>query len=176
MNEPQSIAAEKITLALLAGNKGNCPLVSTAELIPISVGDSAKWPPTMSVTILDSFTVPKGQALVWTYLSLYTTLTDETSPAVNYGFNYDALAQIQYRSGASAASNFLDVTGRVESQAIFNKPVFFVFDPDTRPQIVLYPNGSTQATNRLRALAESHGYLIPASLASVFRIHATRVN
>lgn len=177
MNEPQSIAAEKIALTILAGNGNNgCPLATPGDLIPISVGDSATWPPVTSTAILDGFTVPSGQALIWTYLSLYTTLAAETSPAVNYGFNFNALAQIQFRSGASASSNFADLTGRVEAQAVFNKPVLFVFDTNTRPQVLLYPNGSAQAANSLRVLATFSGFLIPAGLASAFRVHASRIS
>ena len=109
-------------------------------------------------------------------MSLYTTLADESSPAVNYGFNFTALAQIQYRSAGSASSNYVDVTKQVQSQAIFNKPVLFVFPANSVPRIVLYPNSSTQTANSLRVLAESQGYLIPDSYASIYQQHVSRIN
>ncbi|MCI0348413.1 MAG: hypothetical protein L0Z53_03220, partial [Acidobacteriales bacterium] len=127
-------------------------------------------------TILDGFTVPRGRAMLWTYLSLYTSLAAETSLAVNYGFNFTALAQLQFRSGAAATSNFADVTGQVQSQALFNTPVLFVFDSNTRPQVVLYPNASTQTANSVRVLAEAHGFLIPSALASVYRVHGSTIS
>lgn len=178
MNEPQSIAAEKIAFSILAGTNPatGCQIATPGDFIPISVAGSALWPPATSVSILNTFTVPKGQALIWTYISLYTTLADESTAAVNYGFNFNALAQIQFRSGASGSSNFVNVTGQVQSQAIFNKPCLFVFDSDTLPRIVLYPNGSTQTANSLLALAEFQGYLIPAGIASAIRVHASRVS
>lgn len=177
MNEPQSVAAEKIALALLAGtDRRGCPPVNVADLTPVSLGDSALWPPASSTTILDGFTVPKGSALIWTYMSLYTTLADESTAAVNYGFNFTALAQVQYRSAASASSNFVNVTKQVQSQAIFNKPVLFVFPANSVPQIVLYPNSSTQTADSLRVLAESQGYLIPDSFASIYQQHVSRIN
>lgn len=177
MNEPQSIAAEKIALSIIAGvDACDCPMVAPSLLMPLSLGDATTWPPASSTTILDSFTVPKGQALLWTYISLYTCLADESTPDVNYGFNFTALAQLQYRSGAAATSNFVNVTGQVQSQALFNKPVLFVFDSNTRPQIVLYPNGSTQTADSLRVCAEATGYLIPSSAASIYRVHASTVS
>jgi hypothetical protein len=175
MNEPQSIAAEKIALAILAGSGvDNCALASPADLIPLSIGATATWPPASSTSVF-SFQVPKGQAMLWTYVTLYTCLADETDAGVNYGFNYSALAQLQVRAAASGA-NFSPVTGAVLSQAIFNKPVLFVFDSETVPRIVLTPNGSTQAVDSLRVEAEAQAYLIPSGLASAFRVHASRVS
>lgn len=176
MNEPQSIAAEKIALSILAGeNSRGCSLANPADFIPVSVADSALWPPASSVTILDSFQIPKGQALIWTYLSLYTTLADESSQAIAFGFNYPALAQIQYRSLASPTSNYVNVTGQVQSQGIFNTPVLFVFDSDTLPRVVLTPNGSTQTADSVRALAKFQGYLIPSAIAAAMRQHQSRI-
>ncbi len=175
MNEPQSVAAEKIALSILAGEDSRCqPLARPADLIPLSLSDTTTWPPAVS-TSLFSFQVPIGQALIWTYISLYTTLADETSPAVNYGINFSALAQIQFR-GPSASANFSQLTGLVLSQAIFNKPVLFVFDSQIVPRILLTPNGSTQTQDSLRLEAEIMAYLIPSGLASAFRVHSTRVS
>jgi len=177
MNEPQSVAAEKIALVLLAGNDPNgCSLVNPSDLIPVSYGDSATWPPASSTTILDSFSVLKGYALLWTYLTLYTTLADESSQAIQFGFNFAALAQIQFRSLAATTSNFSNLTGQVQSQAIFNKPLLVAFDTDTRPQVVLYPNSSTQTANSVAVFAEAQGFLIPAALFSLYRQHASRIS
>lgn len=175
MNEPQSVAAEKIALSLLAGESARCErLVRPADLIPLSLAAATTWPPASSTTLF-SFQVPAGQSLLWTYISMYTTLANETSPAVNYGFNFSALAQIQFRAPATT-SNFTPLTAAVLSQAIFNKPVLFVFDPGTVPRIVLTPNGSTQTADSLRVEAEIQAYLIPSGLASAYRVHATRVS
>lgn len=175
MNEPQSIAAEKIALSILAGlDHCNKPLVYPADLIPLSLSAATTWPP-VSSTNLYSFQVPKGQALLWTYISMYTSLADETDAGVNYGFNYSALAQIQVRAGSSSA-NFSPITAAVLSQAIFNKPILFAFNSETVPRIVLTPNSSTQTVNSLRVETEIQAYLIPSGSASAFRVHATRVS
>lgn len=171
MNEPQSVAAEKIALSILAGvDRNGNPLVKPHDLIPLSVASSTAWP-IAPFSSLFGFQVPDAHAMLWTYVSAYTTLLDESETAVNYGFNYDALAQIQIQS---VAGNFDPRTGALLTQAIFNKPLLLVFDSLTTPRISLIPNGSAQPAGNLRVEAEFSGYLISAGLSSAFRDHQTR--
>lgn len=171
MNEPQSVAAEKISLSILAGvDRHNNPLCKPHDLIPLSVASSTAWP-IAPFSSLFGFEVPDAHAMLWTYVSMYTTLFDESETAVNYGLNYDGLASIQVQSGGG---NFEPRTGALLTQAIFNKPLLLVFDSLTTPRISLIPNSSTQAAGNLRIEAEFSGYLIPAGLSSAFRDHQTR--
>ncbi|MFN0108549.1 MAG: hypothetical protein ACKVZH_06810 [Blastocatellia bacterium] len=171
MNEPQSVAAEKIALSIMAGiDRDGQPLCKPHDLIPLSQAASTLWP-VAPFSSLFGYQVPQASAMLWTYVSLYTTLADETETAVNYGFNYDALAQLKIQSGGG---NFEDRTGQLLSQAIFNKPLLLVFDSLTTPRIVLTANGSAQAGSSLRIESEFTGYLIPAGLSSAFRDHQTR--
>lgn len=171
MNEPQSVAAEKIALSILAGvdREGN-PLCRPHDLIPLSVASSTAWP-VAPFSSLFGYKVPTGQALLWTYVSCYTTLFDESETAVNYGFNFDALATILVQGNSG---NFDPITGAMLTQAIFNKPLLLVFDSLSTPRISLIPNSTTQATANLRVEAEFMGYLIPSGLSSAFRDHQTR--
>jgi len=171
MNEPQSVAAEKIALSIMAGtDRDGNPLCRPHDLIPLSQAASTGWP-VAPFSSLFGFQVPQAQAMLWTYVSMYTTLTDESETAVNYGFNFDALAQLKIQSGGG---NFQDRTGQLLSQAIFNKPLLLVFDSLTTPRIFLTANGSTQAGGSIRVEAEFTGYLIPSGLSSAFRDHQTR--
>lgn len=171
MNEPQSVAAEKIALSILAGmDKDGNPLCKPHDLIPLSQGTGTLWPVAPFSSVF-GYQVPTAQAMLWTYLSLYTTLADESETAVNYGFNYDALAQLKIQSGGG---NFEDRTGQLYTQSIFNKPILLVFDSLTTPRIFFTANGSTQAGSSIRVEVEFSGYLIPAGLSSAFRDHQTR--
>lgn len=171
MNEPQSVAAEKIALSILAGlGRDGQPLCKPHDLIPLSVASGTAWP-LAPFSSLFGFQVPDGQAMLWTYVSAYTTLFDESETAVNYGFNYDALASIQVQG---ASGNFEPRTGSLLTQAIFNKPLLLVFDSLSTPRITLIPNSSTQPAGNLRVEAEFMGYLIPSGLSSAFRDHQTR--
>ncbi|OQB32255.1 MAG: hypothetical protein BWY07_02014 [Candidatus Hydrogenedentes bacterium ADurb.Bin170] len=174
MFEPQSIAAEKIALSLLAGeSRQGCAVANPADFIPVSVADNALWPPASSSTLFDNFTIPAGQALIWTYISGYTAAADESSTAIAFGFNYQATAQILYRNAANSSANYVEVTAPLQSQAIFNTPLLIVFDTQTVPKITLFPNGSTQTANSLNFLAKFQGYLIPSGLAAIMRQHST---
>lgn len=171
MNEPQSVAAEKIALSILAGEMPDgTPVCRPSDLIPISIPSGTLWP-ISPFSSLFGFQVPRAQILIWTYLSLYTTLANESESAVNYGFNFDALAQIQVQG---ASGNFDPRTATMLTQGIFNKPLLLVFDSLTTPRVVLSPNGSTQTSGHLRVEAEASGYLAPAGLNSAFRDHQTR--
>lgn len=173
MNEPQSIAAERIALSIMAGEDrcGN-PLVRPADLLHLSLASGTLWPiaPTSS---LFSYQVPASYCMIWTYISVYTTLADESSPAVNYGFNYDALAflGIQAESG-----NFLPFSQSFLTQTVFNCPLLLVFDPKTTPRIFLSSNASTQPVGNLRVEARANAYLLSAGLISAFKPFETRFN
>jgi hypothetical protein len=175
MNQPQSVAAEKIALMILAGdNPATCkPLATPADFIPLSISDTTTWP-SGGTTTLFTFMTPPNYGMVWTYISLYATLADESSAAVNYGINFSALFQLQARK--LATGNFQPLSGAVLSQEIINKPVFFVFDTQTQPRLAITDNGSTQAVGTLRFEAEVSAYLVPAALLSVMRDHVMRLN
>jgi hypothetical protein len=173
MNEPQSVAAEKIALSILAGeDRHGCALALPADFIPLSLSATTTWP-SGGMTTLFSYMTPQNYGMVWTYIGLYTTLADESSPAVNYGVNYSMLAQLQIKK---QAGNFENASGQVLSQEIFNKPIFLVFDTQTTPRIALTNNGSTQAVGNLRLEAEAQAYLVPAAILSAIRINQTRLN
>ncbi len=171
MNEPQSVAAEKIALSILAGeDHDGRPLCRPSDLIPLSLGSATLWP-IAPFSSLFGYKVPDGLIMIWTYVSLYTSLENESEAGVNYGINYDALAQIQVQG---ASGNFDAKTGALLSQGIFNKPIFLVFEPMTTPRIVLTPNSSAQASGNLRIEATAQAYLAPAGLTSAFNSHQTR--
>lgn len=172
MNEPQSISAEMIALTILAGEdtKGQ-PLVRPGDLTPLSVSSSTAWP-VAPFSSLFGYQIPKGKCLLWTYLSLYTTLLDESDLAINYGFNYDALAQIQIQTAGTGA--FEPRTAAMLSQNLFNHPLLLVFEPDTIPRISLIPNGSSQAAGSVRVECYAHGFLLPAGLSSAFKPFQTQ--
>lgn len=172
MNEPQSVAAEKIALSILAGVNpvDGSPVCKPSDLTPLSIPSGTLWP-VAPFSSLFGFQVPSGQIMIWTYISVYTTLANESETAVNYGFNYDALAQIQIQG---SSGNFSPRTAALLTQAFFNKPILLVFDSLTTPRIALSPNSSTQTSGHLRVEAEAMAYLLPSGLSSAFRDHQTR--
>lgn len=171
MNEPHGVAAEILALSFLAGEgEDGQLLVKPRDLNHISYASSTLWPIAPSSSVF-GFRVPDGNVMIWTYLSLYTTLANETSPAVNYGFNYDATVFLAIQ-GASGA--FLPFGPSMLTQGIFNKPVLMVFDPQTTPRLILTPNGSTQAGGNLRVEAAVNGYLLPAGIGNVYKRYATK--
>lgn len=167
MNEPQSIAAEMLALSILAGEdiKGQ-PLVKPGDLTPLSLASGTLWP-VAPFSSLFGYQIPKGKCLIWTYLSIYTTLADESTLAVNYGFNYDALAQIQIQTAGTG--DFQPRTATLLTQTLFNHPLLLVFEPDTIPRIILTGNGSTQTGASVRVECYAHGYLLAAGLSSAFK-------
>ncbi len=172
MNEPQSISAEILALSILAGeNTRGEPLVALNQFTPLSLAASTLWPQVTSVALF-GYQIPEGHCLLITYLSLYTTLADESTLAVNYGFNYDALAQIVIQTAGTGA--FQPFTGMLPSQQIFNHPLLLAFEPDTIPRILLFPNGSTQTAASVRVEAYAHAFLLPAGLSSAFKPFQTR--
>lgn len=172
MNEPQSVAAEKIALTILAGEMEGRAKCSPSDLISISYSDTTLWPigPFSSVAL---GRVPEGQSLIITYLSLYTTLADESETAVNFGFNFSTYCTLQIQG---ASGNFTAATGSILTQEIFNKPILLLFEPTTIGRVILNPSSSTQTAGSIRVNFEATGYLIPAGLASAFRDHQTRFN
>lgn len=171
MNEPQSVAAEKLALSILAGEKPDgTPLCRPSDLISLSLQSSTLWP-IAPFSSLFGFEVPDGQIMIWTYISAYTSLADESSAAVDYGFNYDAKCQLQIQG---ASGNFSPRTGSILTQGLFNKPIFLVFEPMTTPRIILSPNSSTQASGNLRVEAEVTAFLTSAGLTSAFNTHQTK--
>lgn len=171
MNEPQSVAAEKIALSILAGEDqfGNSKC-RPVDLIPITLASSTAWP-VAPFSSLFGYQVPDGQVMLWTYVSLYTSLFDESESAVNYGINYNALANLLIQSGSG---NFLPRATGLLTQQMFNKPILLMFDSLTTPRITLQPNGSTQAVANLRILCEASGFLLPSGLSSAFKDHQTQ--
>jgi hypothetical protein len=171
MNEPHGVAAETLALSFLAGmdDEGEL-LVKPKDLTHISYASSTLWPiaPTSSIF---GFKVPDGNMLIWTYVSLYTTLANETSPAINFGFNFDATLFLAIQ-GASGA--FLPFGPSMFTQGLINKPILLVFDPLTTPRIIFAPNGSAQAAGSLRVEAAVNGYLLPAGIGAVFKRYATK--
>jgi hypothetical protein len=76
MNEPQSVAAEKLALSILAGERvDGTPLCRPSDLISLSLQSSTLWP-VAPFTSLFGFEVPDGQIMIWTYISAYTTLAE----------------------------------------------------------------------------------------------------
>lgn len=156
-----------IALSILAGeDTSGRPLVKPGDLTPLSLASSTAWP-VAPFSSLFGFQIPKGKCLLWTYLSIYTTLFNESSLAVNYGFNYDALAQIQVQTAGTG--DFQPRTAAMLTQTIFNHPLLLVFEPDTIPRIILTGNGSAQAGGSVRVECYAHGYLVAAGLSSAFK-------
>lgn len=176
MNEPQSIAAEILALSILAGEdaQGN-PLVRPRDFIPFSIASSTLWPVAPFSSLIGTYTIPAGHIWMWTHVSLYATLANETSLAVNFGFNFDTYCFIQVQTGTDASSAFQTITGSILSQTLFNHPLLLIFQPDTIPRIILNPSGSSQSSGSVRVEAYFHGYLLPAGLSSAFKPFTTRL-
>jgi len=172
MNEPQSISAEILALSILAGeNTRGEPLAALNQFTPVSLASGTLWPLVTTSSVF-AYLVPQGHCLLITYLSLYTSLADESSLAVNYGFNYEATAQIVIQTAGSGA--FQPFTGQLFTQQIFNHPILLVFEPDTTPRVNLYPNGTTQANASVRVQVYAHGFLLPAGLSSAYKPFQSR--
>lgn len=171
MNEPHGVAAEILSLVLLAGNDmSGQPLTSPKDFQHIHYASSTLWPIAPSSSLFGT-RVPDGNCLLWTYVSAYTTLANESSPAVNYGWNYDALVFLAIQG---ASGNFISFSPAMLTQGMFNCPLLLVFDPQTTPRLILAANGSAQPAGNLRVEAEVNGYLLPAGLAPVFKRYATK--
>ena len=171
MNEPQSIAAEILALTILAGEGANGePLARTTDFTPYSRVSSTLWPVAPFSSLLGGDALPKGQAWLVTYFSLYTTAADESQLAVNYGFNFDVFCALQKQIGAV----FEFISASLLSQIFFNRPLLLIFDPETIPRIIVSPSASTQAGGSVRVELYAHGYLIPAGLTSAFKPFTTR--
>lgn len=171
MNEPHGVAAEVLALSFLAGMDDDGDLlVKPKDFTHISYASSTLWPvaPTSS---LFGYRVPDGNVMLWTYISLYCTLANETSLAINFGFNFDTtlFLAIQGPSGA-----FLPFGPSMLTQGLVNKPVLMVFDPSNTPRLILAPAGSTQAVGSVRVEAAVNGYLLPAGIGAHFKRYATK--
>lgn len=171
MNEPHGVAAEILALSFLGGMDDEGQLLAKPkDFTHISYASTTLWPiaPTSS---LFGYRVPDGNIMLWTYISVYNTLANETSLAVNFGFNYDATLFLAIQ-GASGA--FLPFSPSMFTQGLINKPILLVFDPMTTPRIIFAPNGSTQAVGSVRVEGAINGYLLPAGFGSVYRRYATK--
>lgn len=176
MNEPQSIAAEILALSILAGEDTHgYPLVRQRDFTPLSIASSTLWPVGPFSSLLGTYVVPTGQIWIWTYVSLYATLANESSLAVNYGFNFDTYCFLQVQTGQDATSAFQAVSGSILSQTLFNHPLLLMFQPDTIPRIILNPSSSTQTAGSVRVEAYFHGFLLPAGLSSAFKPFTTNL-
>lgn len=161
-----------LALSILAGEDqhGN-PLIRPRDLTPVKLGSATLWPVAPSSSLF-GYQVPSGQSLIWTYLTMYTTLADESTLAVNYGVNFYAGVQIQEQTGGLAV--FQPRTAVLQPQIVFNTPLLLIFDGDITPRIFLTPNGSTQTIGSQLWLATVHGYLLSAGLASALRPYETK--
>ena len=174
MFEPQNISSEMVALGLLAGsNLQGEPLIKPGDLTHLVQAGSTLWPPAGANTVtLFNYAPPSGNCLLVTYLSLYTTEADESSLQINFGFNYDALAQLIYYQTGTA--DFRPQTGQLNANYFFNRPLMLLVPPETVFQVRLTANSSTQTVFSVRAEAAMHGYLLSAGLINVFKPYQTR--
>jgi hypothetical protein len=171
MNEPHGVAAEIMSNVLLTGlDNGGQPTAQPRDFQHISYASSTLWPIAPSSSLF-STQVPPGSCMIWTYITMYTTLANESSPSVNYGLNFDGTVFLAIQG---ASGNFISFSPAMLTQGLFNKPILLVFDPQTTPRLILAPAGSGQPVGNLRIEAAINGYLLPAGLAPIFRRYATK--
>jgi hypothetical protein len=172
MNEPSHIAQEILALSLLAGFENDGKSKAPPESFQhVSIEGLTLFPVAPSSSLF-GYKCPAGSCMIWTYISVYTSLADESSAGVNFGFNYNADVSLRIQG---ASGNFISVSAVVDPQTVFNKPLMLVFGPETTPRFIIGPGASTQAIGNLRIFAAANAYLLPAGLQPIFQRYATQL-
>jgi hypothetical protein len=174
MFEPMSVAAEIVSLALVAGTRPDCtPVVNIQDFAHAPMAGSTVWPaatPTPAVFAA----VPANQCYIVTFISAVVTAADESEQAVDAGVNFNATASLTSLS-ASSATDIKQLTGDVPWQSLLNGPCLFVFEAGRKPRLVVNATGSTQAASSRRLLLRLNGYLAPADYLTVYKRFQTAV-
>lgn len=182
MNEPNSIVADILGLCLLAGKKrtqgpnGQCteePYVKPSDFQHVALSGIAAVPtvaPASLSVYLFNYAVPANSCLIINYASCYTSLSDESSPAVNYGLDPDVSVRwIQYLNGATSP-----VTPYKNSATILNSPCLIVFQNGVTASLqVPYPRSGAVADQAIYLQARANGYLVDQHLYQIFKRYQT---
>lgn len=172
MGAPNSIVSDILQLCILAGKRKDgqreTSVLQPEGVTPITQFGQDSWPHAALASDLFSYTVPKGQCLVVTFIDFHTGLGDGSDPAVNFGIPVSAPTQWKVTKAGVTVSR----TSLLNVIAYTNCPCFFVFEPETLP--ILSVTRSTLVTaDSLSIQAHMQGYLMDARFYNVFRKYQT---
>ncbi len=182
MNEPNSIVADILGFCLLAGKKRyqgpngewlEENLIKPSDFQHVALSGVAAVPtvaPAALSVYLFNYAVPSGSCLLINYASLYTSLADESSPAVNYGIDPDVSVRwIKYLNGATTP-----VTPYKNSADILNSPCLIVFQNGVTASLqVPYPRSGAVTDQSIYLQARANGYLVDQHLYNIFKRYQT---
>ena len=170
MNEPNSVIAGKLQLVLLSGKgRDGFNLLDPAQIKHVAASSAVVYPSGgASPYDLINFAVPKSQCLVIDYVSLYTTLSDKSTLAVNYGLNGDYSMQWRIINGGSASAPYTPFVG---SQAVVNSPCFVVYPANSTAILRLSTGVITDPD--ITVLLRMNGYLLDSSNFTNLAKHQT---
>ncbi len=168
MGEPNSIMAEMLQLCLLAGSKTEqgslgeirqVPVLEPSRLTPVTWTDSVLWPGAGTTTIFDGHVVPSGQMLVATYISLCTSLQDQSSLQINFGMvGSPGVIVYSVENGTNSTIYY-----SLPWQSIFNTPTFICFPPSAKPKILLSSAGGVITVDTVTVDVNMSGFLLDVS-------------
>lgn len=174
MFEPMSVAAEIVSLTLLAGTKPDCsPTVNMQDFAHQPMSAATLWPVTTPTPAVFSV-VPANQCYIVTFISAVVTAAAETQVSLDAGLNLNATASLSALSSTSA-TDIKQLTGDVPWQSLFNGPCLFVFEAGRKPRVVVNASSSVQTASSRRLLFRLNGFLAPGDYLSVYKRHQTSV-
>jgi len=182
MNEPNSTIADILGLCLLAGKKTvkndsgqfiEKNMVTPGDVSPVALTGVAAVPtvaPASLSVYLFNYAIPAQSCLLINYVSLYTSLADESSPAVNYGLDPNVSVRwIAYNNGLSTP-----VTPYKNSAAILNAPCIVLFQGGVTASLQIpYPRSGAVTDQSIYLQARANGYLLDQHLYNVFKRYQT---
>lgn len=180
MGEPNSIMAEMLQLCLLAGSRTEkdangqtrqVPALEPGRIQPAAWADSALWPGAGTVTIFNNHPIPAGQMFIATYVSLCTSLQDQSSLTINFGMV--GSASIAVYSNLNGADTVIYYS--IPWQSVFNTPVFIPFPATAKPKFVLGSAGGVVPVGSVTVDVKMSGYLLDVSYWNTLKKYQTQV-
>lgn len=175
MNEPITVGGGLLTLSLLAGTKTEIDatgkvtcknVLDLPEAKHVALSGTVLWPATAAgnATLFGTYTVPPGQILIVDYVSLFNSIADESSSAIEFGINANVATYWQYTI-ASGITRLGQATG---AQNVFNRPCFLVFPSGSIPAVII-GDSTAQVDESRRLLATANAWQCSENLYEVFR-------
>jgi len=172
--------AEMLQLCLLAGSRTEkdtnglirqVPALEPGRIQPAAWTDSLLWPSGATVTAFNNHAIPAGQMFIATYISLCTSLQDQSSLAINFGMV--GSASVAVYSNLNGADTVIYYS--IPWQSVFNTPVFIPFPATAKPKIVIGGAGQVVTAESVTVDLKMSGYLLDVSYWNILRKYQPNV-
>lgn len=175
MNEPQSVAAEMLTLTVLlqsvsAVHHGGPPKFGVGDIKPLKLEDSVLYPPGAPANILMfNYLVPRNTCLLVTYIAAQSTPTPISGAATpaNTGVSFGFYPPFNVALGTTpngVAFNAL-TAAVLQAPTVLNTPILFVWNAgQTMAMQVSLPDAASYpeiGVNGRRQYFQATAYLLP---------------